>query len=80
MDWNNYFKEQIDKASNHSLNKVTDFTGNQTGGSFIFNAMKGPIKTFIKPQNDFIDWMFGWKKGNVENKAVEEKKLMSNSQ
>ena len=27
MDWNNYFKEQISKSSNHPLNKVDDFTG-----------------------------------------------------
>ena len=32
MDWNNYFKEQINKSSDHPLNKNNDFTGIQTGG------------------------------------------------
>ena len=45
MDWNNYFKEQINKSNNHSLNKVSDLTGNQTGG-FI-----RPFGNFLREQN-----------------------------
>ena len=41
MDWHNYFKEQINKSSNHPINKVNDFTGNQTGG-------------FIRPSGNFL--------------------------
>ena len=29
MDWNNYYNEQINKSNNHTLNKVSDFNGNQ---------------------------------------------------
>jgi len=53
MDWNNYFKEQISKSSNHPLNKVNDFTGNQTGG-FI-----RPFGNFLMKQNiKFNKWLF----------------------
>ena len=41
MDWNNYYNEQIDKSKNYTLNKVSDFSGNQTGG-------------FIKPLGKFL--------------------------
>ena len=27
MDWDAYFKEQIIKSNNHTLNNITDFTG-----------------------------------------------------
>ena len=30
MDWDTYFKEQIIKSNNHTLNNITDFTGNYT--------------------------------------------------
>ena len=33
MDWDNNYKEQINKSNNHTLNKVSDFTGNQKGCS-----------------------------------------------
>ena len=32
MDWDRYYQDQINKSSNNRLNKVSDFTGNQTGG------------------------------------------------
>ncbi len=41
MDWNNYYNEQIDKSKNYTINKVSDFSGNQTGG-------------FIKPLGKFL--------------------------
>ena len=44
MDWNNYFIE-INKSSNHPLNKVNDFTGNQTGGFL------RPFGKFLLKQN-----------------------------
>ena len=53
MDWNNYFKEQINKSSNQSLNKVNDFTGNQTRG-FI-----RPVGNFLREQNaKLTKWLF----------------------
>ena len=32
MDWVKYYQDQINKSTNNRLNKVEDFTGNQTGG------------------------------------------------
>ena len=32
MDWERYYQDQIIKSTNNRLNKVEDFTGNQTGG------------------------------------------------
>ena len=53
MDWNSYFKEQISKSNNHPLNKVNDFTGNQTEG-FI-----RPFGNFLMKQNiKFNKWLF----------------------
>ena len=45
MYWNIYFKEQINKSSNHLLNKLNDFTRNQTGGFL------RPIGKFLLEQN-----------------------------
>ena len=53
MDWNNYFSDQINKSKNHPLNKVNDFTGNQTGG-FI-----RPFGNFLREQNiKFNKWLY----------------------
>jgi hypothetical protein len=53
MDWNNYYNEQIDKSKNYTLNKVSDFSGNQTGG-FI-----RPFGNFLMKQNiKFNKWLF----------------------
>ena len=30
MDWDRYYKEQINKSKNYALNNVTDLTGNYT--------------------------------------------------
>ena len=32
MDWDRYNQDQINKSNNNRLNKVSDFSGNQTGG------------------------------------------------
>ena len=32
MDWVRYYQDQINKSTNNILNKVSDFTGTQTGG------------------------------------------------
>ena len=45
MDWDRYYQDQIDKSAKSRLNKVSDFTGNQTGG-FI-----RPFGTFLWKQN-----------------------------
>ena len=45
MDSYNYYKEQIIKSNNHTLNKVSDFTENQTVG-FI-----RPLGLFLWDQN-----------------------------
>ena len=45
MDWDRYYQDQINKSNNNRLNKVSDFTGNQTGG-FI-----RPFGTFLWKQN-----------------------------
>ena len=45
MDWERYYQDQINKSTNNRLNKVSDFTGNQTGG-FI-----KPFGTFLWKQN-----------------------------
>ena len=31
MDWDRYYQDQINKSNNNRLNKVSDFTVNQTG-------------------------------------------------
>ena len=30
MDWVKYYQDQLNKSNNNRLNKVEDFTGNQT--------------------------------------------------
>ena len=32
MYWDTYYQDQINKSNNKRLNKLSDFTGNQTGG------------------------------------------------
>ena len=32
MDWDRYYQDQLNKSYNNRLNKVSDFTGNQTRG------------------------------------------------
>ena len=32
MDWDRYYQDQINKSTDNRLNKVSYFTGNQTGG------------------------------------------------
>ena len=44
MDWDRYYQDQINKSNNIILNKVSDFTGNQTGGIRSFG-------TFLWKQN-----------------------------
>ena len=36
MDWERYYLDQINKYNNNRLIKVSDFTGNQTGGFIRF--------------------------------------------
>ena len=55
MDWIKYYQDQINKSSYNRLNKVEEFTGNQTGG-FSFFARK--FGNFIGKKNDaFIKWI-----------------------
>ena len=45
MDWVKYYQDQINKSTDYGLNKVEDFTWNQTGG-FIRS-----LGTFLWKQN-----------------------------
>ena len=67
--WDNYYKEQINKSNNHTLNKVSDFTGNQTGG-FI-----RPLGNFLWDQNKkFKKWLHPEHYQRVVEENKEEKK------
>ena len=55
MDWVKYYQDQINKSTNNRLNKVEDFTGNQTGGFSFFAREFG---TFIGKKNyAFRKWL-----------------------
>ena len=75
MNWNNYFTEQINKSNNYTLNKVNDFTGNQTGGFFSIG------KSIVRNYNRFPKWRDPEKfqKSLDESKAERKKILVVNS-
>ena len=65
MDWDTYFKEQIIKSNNHTLNNITDFTGNYTyftknqSGGFLFNKDEIEAKKqYLLKWFDNNLWMF----------------------
>ena len=56
MDWDRYYQDQINKSNNKRLNKVSDFTGNQTGdfirsfGTFEWKQ-NAKLRTWLHPED-----------------------------
>ena len=62
MDWNNYYNEQINKSNNQTLNKVSDFNGNQVGGGRLLNFFRKSIDPFGLTELAHYNFMKGVEK------------------
>ena len=49
MDWDRYYQDQINKSNYNRLNKVSDFTGNQTESFIRSFGTKGQEGRFLNP-------------------------------
>ena len=68
MDWNNYYNEQINKSNNHTLNKVSDFNGNQVGGGRLLNFFGKSIDPFGLTELGRHYWKTNENKKKLKNK------------
>ena len=55
MDCVKYYQDQINKSTYNRLNKVEDFTGNQTGGLSFFAREFGTFIGYTFGLKNFID-------------------------